>query len=177
MSKPEFIACTCIACKESFLSIRRKRICSNACRRFWSQQNQNNQRYRKHTERALVVQCAACLGEYCPLFLQGRVPMFCYVCDPTADINHWSAVRRRRIQSAYIEKVDRIKVFERDGWRCRICGGKTIAQAFKSNSAELDHIRSLADGGEHSYRNTQCACRRCNTTKGSKSLGQMLLLG
>lgn len=75
-------------------------------------------------------------------------------------------------------KFDPSLVFERDGWRCHICGRKTpkrLRGSTDDRAPELDHIVTIADGGEHSERNTSCACRRCNRHKGAKSMGQMFL--
>jgi 5-methylcytosine-specific restriction endonuclease McrA len=35
----------------------------------------------------------------------------------------------------------------------------------------------LSVGGEHSYLNTQCACRQCNQEKGNRGGGQLRLFG
>ena len=78
------------------------------------------------------------------------------------------------------ETVVPIKVFARDGWRCQLCGiytPKRIRGANQPNSPELDHIVPLASGGAHSYANTQCLCRSCNSSKGATVRGQLRLVG
>lgn len=78
------------------------------------------------------------------------------------------------------EPVNRVRVFDRDGWRCQLCGVKTpkhLRGTLEANAPELDHIVPLAAGGGHSYRNTQCACRLCNSAKHDRPLGQMRLFG
>lgn len=72
------------------------------------------------------------------------------------------------------------RVFERDGYRCQLCGTKTLKAkrgSYHPKAPELDHIVPLAQGGEHSYRNTQCACRACNVAKRDGAGGQLLLIG
>lgn len=72
------------------------------------------------------------------------------------------------------------KVFQRDGWRCQLCGKKLNPKhrgTYKDDAPELDHIIPWAAGGEHSYRNTQLACRKCNEEKGSEEMGQLRLFG
>jgi 5-methylcytosine-specific restriction endonuclease McrA len=88
-------------------------------------------------------------------------------------------VARRRGRYVEGERVDPIKVFERDGWRCRECRCSTprkLRGTTDPSAPELDHIVSVADGGEHSYRNTQLLCRRCNGEKGRASRGQLVLI-
>lgn len=86
--------------------------------------------------------------------------------------------RKARQRGARVEPVDPIKVLARDGWRCQLCGVRTpkrLRGSFEARAPELDHIVPIAAGGEHSYRNTQCACRQCNLTKAAKPMGQLRL--
>lgn len=86
--------------------------------------------------------------------------------------------RARKKGAAKIERVSPTKVFERDGWRCGICGKLTLQTKrgkMHPRAPELDHIVTLADGGDHTYANTQCACRKCNGLKGAKTYGQLHL--
>lgn len=90
------------------------------------------------------------------------------------------SAQRARLRCVRVETVNPISVFERDGWRCKLCGVSTprrLRGSTEDRAPELDHIIPLAAGGEHSYRNTQCACRRCNGAKSSKPLGQLRLFG
>ena len=87
------------------------------------------------------------------------------------------ALQRGRIEGA--ERFDPLEVLERDGWRCHICGistPKKLRGTFDDRAPELDHIVPLAVGGEHSRRNTACACRKCNIEKGSRPLEQLRLV-
>ena len=84
--------------------------------------------------------------------------------------------KARRLGVTY-EPVNRMMVFERDGWRCAICGKRTPRErkgTLYSNAPELDHRIPFALGGSHTYENTQCACRSCNQYKGGHTvLGQI----
>lgn len=77
------------------------------------------------------------------------------------------------------QPINPIKVLERDGWRCQVCGVKTpkrLRGTFKPNAPEVDHRVPLAMGGGHTWDNVQCCCRSCNGVKGStRVLGQMSL--
>jgi hypothetical protein len=88
--------------------------------------------------------------------------------------------KKARLNEVYYEPVNPLKVFKRDGWRCQLCGKKLNPKhrgTIRDDAPELDHIIPWACGGEHSYRNTQCACRRCNIEKGARELGQLRLFG
>jgi hypothetical protein len=87
--------------------------------------------------------------------------------------------RRARYYGVAYEKVDAGFVFERDGWRCQICGDKTPARlrgGSDPKAPELDHRIQMSRGGAHDYENVQLACRQCNGRKGfRKIVGQVAL--
>lgn len=63
------------------------------------------------------------------------------------------------------------QVFERDGWRCQLCGKVTPERergTISHNAPEVDHIIPLSKGGEHSLNNAQTLCRACNGWKSDK---------
>lgn len=86
--------------------------------------------------------------------------------------------RRARERGAYIEDVSRKRVFERDGYRCHLCGRKTLKgkRAPHPRSPSLDHVIPLAKGGRHESINCRCACFLCNSRKGDRGGGEQLLL-
>lgn len=77
------------------------------------------------------------------------------------------------------QPINRTKVFERDGWKCQVCGRTTPQRLCGSTSQrapELDHRVPFAMGGGHTWDNVQCACRECNARKGGTHvIGQMRL--
>ena len=52
----------------------------------------------------------------------------------------------------------RFSIYQRDGYRCRICGRST-------DDLEVDHIFPIAKGGKSTYDNLQTLCHRCNYNK------------
>lgn len=76
-------------------------------------------------------------------------------------------LRRARKRGVDAEKVVSLRVFERDGWLCGICG-ELVDSAVKwpdSMSPSLDHIVPLSRGGAHTYENTRLAHVSCNVSK------------
>ncbi len=76
--------------------------------------------------------------------------------------------RRRGAQRmATVGVVVRWQVFERDRWRCQLCG-KMIKRSVAVPhplAATLDHVIPLAAGGTHEPANVQAAHFRCNSFK------------
>ena len=63
-------------------------------------------------------------------------------------------VRKGRIKLAKREAINPLLVYERDGWRCGICGRK-VSRTVDANhplAPSLDHIVPLSKGGDHSQR-------------------------
>lgn len=92
------------------------------------------------------------------------------------DRKHRERAKRFGVEYAPINSR---KVFERDGWKCQICGKQTPERHRGKrypNAPELDHRVPMSKGGPHTYDNVQCACRNCNCAKNAKrSTGQLPL--
>lgn len=117
----------------------------------------------------------------CGVYVTQKGYRLCSVCSGARAKAGKATARKAgklRRRGARVESVDLLKVLERDGWRCQLCGRKTPARlrgSFDPRAPEVDHILPIAAGGEHSYRNTQCSCRACNIAKASTPRGQMRL--
>lgn len=85
------------------------------------------------------------------------------------------AIRR---QAEVAEDIDPEAVYERDGWKCGICGRKVNPKTKFPHpmSATLDHIIPLAKGGTHTWDNVQCAHYTCNCRKRTSGSGQLRLV-
>ena len=59
-----------------------------------------------------------------------------------------------------ISQTLRMKVFERDGFKCVICNVQT--------NLSLDHIKPEVLGGEATLENLQTMCKSCNSRKGAR---------
>lgn len=70
-------------------------------------------------------------------------------------------IRRLELESQEWQAL-RLLVFRRDGFVCGYCGS--------NDKLEADHIVPVASGGPSILSNLMTACRKCNRSKGSKSL-------
>ena len=178
--EPKFTRITfnvCVNCSKLFVSKRAALYCCKECspQSVDAGSKMNDLASRK---------CATC-GKSCG-YSFGRGRTYCSKScanksEASRDSKRASKARRRALErGATVETVKPFVVFDRDRWRCQLCGIKTpksMRNTIKDNAPELDHIIPLSKGGAHSYLNTQCACRKCNGLKSSKPLGQMLLIG
>lgn len=66
------------------------------------------------------------------------------------------------------ERVDRFKVYSKAKYRCYLCR-VVVMVTMKPipTQASLDHFIALCKGGDHTYENVRCCCRKCNMDKGS----------
>ncbi len=99
-----------------------------------------------------------------------------HYCSKTCNAKQARTERRARKQKAWVEEVWRSVVFERDNWTCQLCGDP-VDKSIKwpdTQCASLDHIIPLANGGDHSYENTQLAHFLCNSLKGDREGGSMM---
>ena len=60
----------------------------------------------------------------------------------------------------------REQVFDRDGYKCRMCGS--------SKNLTLDHIKPKSKGGKRTLDNLQTLCDPCNVTKGNTWNGDVV---
>lgn len=72
----------------------------------------------------------------------------------------------------YNIRENRLKVYERDGYKCRYC-----QKQLTRFTSTLDHIMPVARGGDNSFENLVTACLDCNSRKNVKPLGDFLAEG
>lgn len=176
----------CCICGKTFQGRPHAKYCSKDCklergRRYYREHSDEiNRRLREQyvpKEKGVRV-CGMC---GCSFLTASRTASYCSdQCRSKARIGSKDARKKARNNGVFYEYVNPLKVFKRDGWRCQLCGKKLKPKyrgTIRDDAPELDHIIPWAQGGEHSYRNTQCACRKCNAEKGARELGQLRLFG
>lgn len=65
---------------------------------------------------------------------------------------------------------NRLRVFERDAYKCRYCG-KQLTRF----TATLDHLQPVSEGGDNSFENLATACLHCNSRRGVRPVMDALL--
>lgn len=83
---------------------------------------------------------------------------------------HKAAKHRRKVRltnNGPSERFTDLEIFERDNWRCQLCGGAVDRTLPYPNpmSASLDHVLPIARGGGHTRKNAQLAHLGCNSRK------------
>ena len=70
------------------------------------------------------------------------------------------------------------QIFERDGWRCHLCGTKVSRSAKRTDplGATIDHLVPLSLGGSDEPANVATAHYRCNQEKRAKAMNEQLAI-
>jgi len=77
-------------------------------------------------------------------------------------------VDARRELDFYNVPENRLKVFERDNYKCHSC-----QKQLTRFTATLDHIQPVSRGGDNSYENLITACLHCNSRRGNRAVMEM----
>lgn len=156
----------CLICgKET----RNRVTCSNACRYVRVSQALRGKKYQL---RVYSSTCAEC-GSVFTVTRRVKNPR-CLKCVRRSTRKHESRARHAGV--VYVSGIKPAEVFARDGWRCQLCRCRTpkrLRGTTQPNAPELDHILPIGAGGGHTWDNVQCACRKCNSLKSAKPLGQL----
>lgn len=179
----------CLACGSPYSKKQTHQYCSDECKsssRAIRNRIKAREKYAEDHGKTRI--CKKCGTEFSPKFTGGRKSIYCS--NKCASESYEEAIkrgskihkakRRAKQKDPLAERVDPFVVFDRDKWTCQICRVKTPKSkrgTYADNAPELDHIVPLSKGGKHTYKNTQCACRKCNGLKSDKPLGQLLLIG
>jgi len=155
----------CVVCGVMFAArLKYKKYCSDKCRYNETLKRLRDKYVPKPGEDRVCVVCGKVFHTSCGL-TKKTCSAFCG--KRLARMYNKPKSRARKFGVEY-ENVNPVFVFERDGWRCQICGKKTPRRNRGTrypNAPEIDHRIPLSLGGPHTYKNVQCACRRCNIEK------------
>lgn len=163
---------SCVWCARPFVARTDKVV---ACSRTCGCEQAKAQKRHRYVKQRVALMCVVCGHGFESHTSRAR---YCSAtCARSVRRNHEDRARHAGVE---YERVIPLRVFERDGWRCQICGKATPTKrrgSRYSNAPELDHRVPIAAGGSHTYGNVQCACRACNHEKGASVVVGQLPLG
>jgi hypothetical protein len=98
-------------------------------------------------------------------------------CSDRCKQNQKASRGRARKRGVEREHYSRHAIFERDGWRCRICGKLTDRKVRFPHSTcpVIDHLIPLVDGGADTAANVATAHHLCNSTRSDRGAAQLQL--
>jgi HNH endonuclease len=185
---PVLHANTCKQCGKQWAGEHRSTICSRPCQLAWSSAQSLAKALALHRSVARVTACEDCRVEFCPLYGASHTRLCSSCSDERARIalrkyrkkRGGNASRRAKMRGLERKYFNESRIFERDKWRCQLCGVKTpkrLRGTYDDCAPDLDHVVTYSDKGSHTKENVQCACRKCNGEKGGRSRGQIWLPG
>lgn len=171
------VDCRCGYCGELFLEQRSRvangkgRFCSKAC--YFKAKTLGN---------TLLCSCRGCGtdfvraksivssggGKYCSnaCYLAHVHPISGLTSRQDAKAKRFLRMRLTRTEP----RISRKAIFERDEWRCWICGEPVDRQVSWPHPQypTLDHVMPLSKGGIHDPSNLRCAHNACNQRRGNR---------
>lgn len=144
----------CVVCDAAFVARRKRSCCGDVCLREKARAESLRAYHekRKYVERAAKT-CAGCGIRFEPH--HGAQTKYCTAKCGRRDFarrHGKNNLTRARAAGVLYEPVDPIRVFDRDGWTCAMCGVKTprgLRGSYCENAPELDHVIPIARGGSH----------------------------
>ena len=120
--------------------------------------------------------CAQCGIDMAPVGKYQHA--ICQACkDATKKRNHRLSKARRKGRIVGGVPYRPADIFERDGHRCHLCGGKVGMQPVPHpKAATIDHLVPLCDGGSDEPRNVATAHFLCNSRRGARGAAQLRLV-
>lgn len=173
---------TCLVCGKVFTTRLKRDWCSVDCNKKLTKKKAKESNYNYSALKKILIShnCKECGILFTPKY-GDKKRLFCSAkCGKKyTDRDGKHNRSRARKHGVKYEYTNSNKVFERDGWKCQICG-KTTPRARRGsrypNAPEIDHRVPISKGGDHLYSNIQCACRACNGKKSNhRTVGQLPL--
>lgn len=156
----------CPSCGESFVGRANRRYCEASCRAA-SYNKVARDRYVPLPRR--TTNCVVC-GAAITRDPRGAPTTCSDRCNRRLPCQADARRRRKaRERGARIVRYKRADIYERDGWKCQLCGTAVQRNAAVPHprSATIDHIVPLAAGGADTPVNVQLAHFLCNSLKGA----------
>lgn len=97
------------------------------------------------------------------------LPVCCDRASERESLSAASVINAERELDFYNVAENRVKVYERDGYRCRYC-----TKQLTHETVTLDHVIAVSQGGGHQFDNLVTACLDCNSKKNGRLVGDFL---
>lgn len=113
----------------------------------------------------------------CGVTFVGKWQTQCPACS--SEVHRRSRRRRRARIAAVPSKTYRaVDVYERDGWRCHLCGESTRRDGRwpHPKAPTIDHLVPISAGGGDTLANVATAHSICNTRRGASGPAQLRLI-
>lgn len=170
----------CDVCKTDFRPTKpSQRICCDECEKKQGRDRAREYSIAKHYASIKPRSCKQCERSFTPEYGDKHRQLCSDRCANRFYRAGCKVRKRLRITGAQYEPVNVMRLFERDQWRCQICGCKTpkrLRGTHHDRAPEADHRIPISKGGDHTYANIQCACRKCNGLKSNVTvIGQLPL--
>lgn len=161
---------TCARCGGEFTARSRDRIyCGDTCKvaAYRERRAQGVRRVGSHE-----VVCDECGTPFTSVRPEARW------CSKECANRHWGRMRSRQRRLPTTAAYSDREIFERDGWRCHLCGKRIFKSKRWPDQAcgTIDHIVPLSEGGRDEPSNVAAAHWRCNREKRAQALGEQLRL-
>lgn len=190
------VAVTCAGCGAEVLKAKSNRyrpVCSDRCKYFVTYGRWPASKDLVGPIVAPRLRTAPAVESVVPSTRRGFVACMCDWCGDgfifdwrvsgvlPATCSERCAKRRSQRRGGRFVVPDRVRnaIYERDGWRCGLCGDPVTAGLDYTDlwSATLDHIEPRSKGGSDAPENLQLAHRWCNSVINDRSeLGSDFLL-
>jgi hypothetical protein len=169
----------CVECAKVFpvrLRTSKQQTCSPKCRAARLSKVLRGKKYSQYRRTTTYeVTCVECGQGFTAV---QKTQVICHTCQRRKHGHGKPEKRAKRKGVPYVYGIKPERVFDRDGWRCQLCGCKTPQRLRGKNqprSPEVDHIIPISQGGGHLWENVQCLCRECNQRKRARIRGQLRL--
>lgn len=128
--------------------------------------------------RVFITDCAICNATFVTRYTISTCSAACKEAKRRAARSERGHRRRALQRGAFVQPVYRRRIYERDKWRCNICGKRVSKTAVVPHprAATLDHLVPLATGGSHEPANVATAHFMCNAIKGDRGGDEQLML-
>jgi hypothetical protein len=169
---------SCSICGKVFESRHKRARCSRECDLEYGRR----ETFKSNSAKKVLEQrpCRECGKMFVPEYGNKRRHYCSDACSRRQGRRNAKHTRRTRGKAVKGATVYRARIYERDGWKCQICGKKVnrLLDGSHPMAASLDHIIPLSKGGRHEPSNVRLAHRKCNTAKADRSgpNGDQLLL-